>query len=433
MAEAAPVPPPAEPSTRGRAIAAVVCLVLAAVLTVPASFSYWGQRTINDGQRYVETVGPLVDSPEVQTAIATKVTDAIEQQVDVEALLTQAFSGVTQDRPRISLLIGPLAGAVNGLIETQVQNFIASNAFRELWLAANTRAQEALVRLLNGDDSGAVSVQGGEVVLDLSTVIDQVKQQLVDRGLTFVQHAPALPAADQQIVLLESSQLKQVRTIYAFSNPVAKWLILVVALLYLAGLLLSRRRPRTTVVIGILLAANALLVALFLSIGRQLFINQLSGTVFGPASRVFYDTLLSYLERGQHVMLWLGLLLIVVGWFAGQTKTGVAARTTTTNGLESVGAALADTPVAGTGRWTLANAVWLRIVVGVLGVIVLLWGLDVSVSRLFWSAVLMAVLLAVIQVLVGTGRSAGSPDDPGDAAPTEPPPDTVPLPTSGQA
>src|SRR6476469_279540 len=225
MAEAAPVPPPAEPSTRGRAIAAVVCLVLAAVLTVPASFSYWGQRTINDGQRYVETVGPLVDSPEVQTAIATKVTDAIEQQVDVEALLTQAFSGVTQDRPRISLLIGPLAGAVNGLIETQVQNFIASNAFRELWLAANTRAQEALVRLLNGDDSGAVSVQGGEVVLDLSTVIDQVKQQLVDRGLTFVQHAPALPAADQQIVLLESSQLKQVRTIYAFSNPVAKWLI----------------------------------------------------------------------------------------------------------------------------------------------------------------------------------------------------------------
>jgi len=433
MAEAAPVPPPAEPSTRGRAIAAVVCLVLAAVLTVPASFSYWGQRTINDGQRYVETVGPLVDSPEVQTAIATKVTDAIEQQVDVEALLTQAFSGVTQDRPRISLLIGPLAGAVNGLIETQVQNFIASNAFRELWLAANTRAQEALVRLLNGDDSGAVSVQGGEVVLDLSTVIDQVKQQLVDRGLTFVQHAPALPAADQQIVLLESSQLKQVRTIYAFSNPVAKWLILVVALLYLAGLLLSRRRPRTTLVIGILLAANALLVALFLSIGRQLFINQLSGTVFGPASRVFYDTLLSYLERGQHVMLWLGLLLIVVGWFAGQTKTGVAARTTTTNGLESVGAALADTPVAGTGRWTLANAVWLRIVVGVLGVIVLLWGLDVSVSRLFWSAVLMAVLLAVIQVLVGTGRSAGSPDDPGDAAPTEPPPDTVPLPTSGQA
>ncbi len=156
-------------------------------------------------------------------------------------------------------------------------------------------------------------MQGGEVVLDLSTVVDQVKQLLVDRGLTFVQNAPPIPAADQQIVLLESHQLKQVRTIYAFTNPVAKWLLPVVALLYLGGLLLSRRRPRTTVVIGVLLAANALLVALVLSIGRQLFINQLSGTVFGPASTVFYDTLLSYLERGQRVMLWLGLILVLIG------------------------------------------------------------------------------------------------------------------------
>jgi hypothetical protein len=426
MAEAAPVPP-AAPSTRGRAIAAVVCLVLAAVLTVPSAFAYWGQRTINDGQRYVATVGPLVDSPEVQTAIATKVTDAIEEQVDVEALLNQAFAGVSQDRPRLKLLIGPLAGAVNGLIQTQVQNFVASDAFHDLWLAANTRAQERLVQLLKGDTSGAVQVQGGEVVLDLSVVVDQVKQLLVDRGLTFVQNAPPIPAADQQIVLLQSDQLQQVRTIYAFTNPVAKWLFPLVGLLYLAGLLLSRRKPRTTVIIGVVVAANALLVALMLSIGRQLFVNQLAGTVFGPASRVFYDTLLSYLERGQQVMLWLGLILVVVGLFSGGTKLGTAVRTTTTRSLESVGGSLADTSVAGTGRWTLANALWLRIVAGVVGVVVLLWGNNASVSRLFWSVVVVVVLLAVIQVLVGTGRAAGGHSD------HDGEPDTVPLPTGGGA
>src|SRR5689334_22326185 len=118
MAEAA-APPPVERPTRGRSIAAIVCLVLAALLTVPAGVAYWGQRTINDGQRYVATVGPLVDSPEVQAAITTKVTDAIQSQVDVQALLNEAFAGVIQDRPRLQLLIGPLAGAVNGLIETQ--------------------------------------------------------------------------------------------------------------------------------------------------------------------------------------------------------------------------------------------------------------------------------------------------------------------------
>lgn len=434
MTEAAPAQPPAASSTRGRSISAAICIVLAAVLTVPSAIAYWGQRTINDGTRYVNTVGPLVDSPEVQTAIATKVTDAIQEQVDVPGLLDQAFAGVTQDRPRLKLLIGPFAGAINGLIQTQVQNFVASDAFHDLWLQANARAQQRLEALLKGDDSGALQVQGGQVVLDLSVVVDQVKALLVQRGLTFVQNAPDIPAADQQIVLLQSDQLKQVRTIYAFSNPVAKWLLPLVALLYLVALLLSRRKPRMTVIIGAVLAANALVVALALSIGRQLFVNQLSGTVFGPASRIFYDQLLSYLERGQRVMLWLGLLLILVGIFSGGTKFGLAVRSTTTRTLESVGAPLANTGAVGAGRWIAANAFWLRIVSAVLGLIVLLWGNDVSVSRLFWSAVLVGVLLAAIQVFIGTGHAAPGDTGPsGDDETPDEPQDTVPLPASGNA
>lgn len=433
MAEAA-APPTVDRPSRGRSIAAVVCLVLAALLTVPAGVAYWGQRTINDGQRYVATVGPLVDSPEVQAAITTKVTDAIQSQVDVEALLNKAFAGVIQDRPRLQLLIGPLAGAVNGLIETQVRAFIASDAFRQFWIAANTRVQQRLIQLLKGDSSGAVSVQGGQVVLDVSDVIDQVRQQLVDRGLTFVDKAPQLPDQNRQIVLLDSPQLKQVRTIYAFSNPVARWLLPLVGLLYLAALLLSRRRARTTVIIGILFAANALLLALLLAIGRQLFIDQLSGTTFGPASRAFFDQLLSYLERSQRVLLWLGLLLVVVGWFAGGTRSALAVRSTTSRTLESAGSPLGDTSAAPAGRWVLANATWLRIAAAVVGVIVLLWGNEASPTRLFWSVVVVLVLLAVIQVLVGIGRSAATPG--GETPPVDGPGDnehTLPLPRGGTA
>ena len=48
--------------------------------------------------------------------------------------------------------------------------------------------------------------------------------------------------------------------------------------------------------------------------------STISRTVFGPASRVFYDTLLAYLERGQDVLLGLGLVLVVAGCFAGENK-----------------------------------------------------------------------------------------------------------------
>jgi hypothetical protein len=130
---------------------------------------------------------------------------------------------------------------------------------------------------------------------------------------------------------------------------------------------------------------------------------------------VFYDTLGAYLERGWHVLSWLGLILVVVGWFTGSNASGSAVRTTLSGGLESVGAQLADGPLGGAGRWVAANARWLRVVVGVVGVVGLLWGNDVSVSRLGWSLLGVVVLLAVVQVLVGAGHradqgpSAGAP------------------------
>jgi hypothetical protein len=121
---------------------------------------------------------------------------------------------------------------------------------------------------------------------------------------------------------------------------------------------------------------------------------------------VFYDTLLGYLERGWQVFLWMGVILVVVGWFAGSNASGTAVRSTLAGGLESAGARLADGPIGGAGQWVAPNARWLRVAVSVLGAVVLLWGNDVSLPRLFWSLALVVVLLGVVQVLVGAGRGA---------------------------
>ena len=397
-AEAAP------PPSRGRSVAAVICLVLAALLTTPAAVAYWGQRTLNDGERYVATVGPLVNSPEVQDVIATRVTEAIQQQVDIEAILNNVFAGVITDAPRLQQLVGPLSAAINGLVEREVRAFIASDEFADFWVRVNARAQQALQRILTGDDSGAVSLQGNQVVLDVDEVIDRVKERLVARGLTIVENVP-IPETDRQIVLMDAPQLRQMRTIYAFGNPVAKWLLPLVGVLYLATFLLARRRPRMAVWIGAVIAANAVLLAVVLSIGQQLFVNALSGSTFGPASRVFYETLLSYLERGQEVVLWLGVIVVVAGLFAGANKYGAAVRRTLSGGLENVGSSIGGSGVTPAGRWVETNVAWLRVVVIALGIVVLLWGNNASTDRLWWSLALVLVLLAALQVLVGAGRS----------------------------
>jgi hypothetical protein len=409
-----------ERPSRARSVVAIICVVLAGVLTTPAAIAYWGQRTLNDADRYVATVEPLVKSPEVQDVIATKVTDAIEQQVDVEGTLREVFAGVITNRPRLEQLVGPLAAAIDGLIDRQVRAFVASDEFADLWTRANTRALQALQRVLKGENSGAVSLQGNDVVLNVDEVIDQVKQRLVDRGLTILDKAP-IPETDRQIVLLEAPQVKQARTIYAFGNPVARWLLPIVGLLYLIAFVLARRRPRMTVLIGGLLVANALVVALALAVGRQLFINQLAGTDFAPASRAFFDTLLAYLQRGQQVLLWLGLVLVVAGWFAGANKYGTAVRSTVASGLAATGSQVAEERVSTAGRWVADNLAWLRVAAVALGAVVLLWGNDVSLSRMWWSLALVLVLLCVFQVLIGASRRAetGGHAPPSEAIPQE--------------
>jgi hypothetical protein len=120
----------------------------------------------------------------------------------------------------------------------------------------------------------------------------------------------------------------------------------------------------------------------------------------------------------------LGVILVVVGWFAGSNTSGTAVRSTLAGGLETAGARLAGGPVGGAGRWVAANARWLRAAVGVLGAVVLLWGNDVSPTRLFWSLLLVVVLLGVVQVLVGAGRGTGAAS-PALAAATSSTQDTV--------
>lgn len=390
-------------SGRVRSISALLLLVVAIVLTTPASVAYWGHRTITDAQRYLATIGPLGSDPAVHEAIITKVVSVLESQVDVAAIVDDVFAGIITDDARRARLAGAIAGGLTGLVEREVREFVTSDQFADVWTTVNATAQQGLIRLLEGNNSGPVSLQGDQVVLDVSDVIDLVKARLVQRGVTILQNVP-IPAIETQIVLLDAPQLRQARTIYAFANPVAPWLLVGVAALYLAGFLLARRRARAGVVIGVGLLVNALLLSFVLTVGRQLFINELATTDFAGASAVFFDTLATYLERGWQVLALLGLVLIVGSWFAGRTAPAVATRELVGTGLERAGGSDAMRPVSGVGAWVGANVRWLRVVAVAIGVVILSWGNEATIARLGWALAATVALLVGLQILVGAGK-----------------------------
>ena len=397
-----------EAPSRAGPVTAVVCVVLAAILTTPSVVAYWGQRTLNDTQRYVETVEPLVSEPAVQDVIATEVTDVLERQVDIEATLKDVFSDVVTDQPKLERLIPPLAAAINGLIDREVRAFIASDEFADIWVRVNARAQQALHRILEGGSSEVVQLRGDEIVLDLDEVITRVQARLVDRGLTIADRVP-IPETDRQVVIAEAPQVRKARTIYAFTNPVSQWLLPAVGVLYLLAFVLARRRPRMGMVIGVLLALNALFLALLLSVGRQLFIDEAAGTQFAPATPDLFDALFAFLERAQGVLLALGVVLAVLGWFASSTRSARAVRSPVAGGLERAGAEVSEQHVSQAGRWVEANVRWLQAGAGAIGFVILFWGSDVTMSRLWWSLAVVLLLLVLLRVLVGAGHPPAAP------------------------
>ena len=246
MTETAATPTTAKRRIGVRSIAAVLALILGLGLLPLGTVTYWGHRTVTDTERYLETMQPLAYDEDVQDSLSVFITDKIEEQIDPEALVNQVFAGLIEEYPSLKALVPIVAGAIDSLIAQVVDRLVRSDQFKQLWDLANTAAQKSLMAILEGRDDGPVSLQGDEVVLDISVLVDQVKQGLVDRGFAAAANIN-VPEADRQIVLLEAPQLAQIRTIYSFTSPVAAGLVYIAILLLVLAVVLTRQDRKSVV------------------------------------------------------------------------------------------------------------------------------------------------------------------------------------------
>lgn len=315
------------PGPRARPVLAVVCLALAALLLTPAAVGYWAQDMVNDPVRYVQTVAPLARSPVVQDVITTAVTDALDKSVDIEAILTGIVGGVVTDPVRRQRVLEPILATIRATVDREVRALVASDRFAAAWDRLNASAQRNLLRLLAGDGSGPIAVQGQQLILDLEEVVRTVREQLVARGIPFPQKA-LTPKADTQLILVSAPRVAQLRSLYAYGNPIARWLLPLVGALLVVAFALAGSRARMLLAIGVALIANAGLGAALVWVGRQVFVDELAGTAFAPAGRILYDTLVADLGAGQQLMLILGLGLalsaVLTGRLAGRTRLTTA-------------------------------------------------------------------------------------------------------------
>lgn len=378
-----------------RSIASLVLFVLATVLCANALVAHWGHRTVIDSQRYIDTVGPLIEQPAVQEALAVSVTDAVVAKIDTQAQVTSLLGNLNVPSGLSTLLSAPIATGINGLIGDLVTKFIASDQFATVWIALNTAAQRSIVAILEGGNEGPIRIQGDQVVLDVSAALAAIQQHLVDAGITAAANI-TIPDNERQVELATVNGLDQIRFIYALTSPILEWFPVIVAAMFALSIALARRRARTVVATGIALVGSALLVALVLAVGEEKFVNQLADTVFGPASEVFWNTLLNYLILGTRAILWLGIIVIIAGWFGGRTAIARRLRGQVVKGLDELGDRM--TGMTGfrstVGRYADEIRWAVYIVVG----LILIFSDLASPSTVFWCAALAAGLITAVQL-----------------------------------
>lgn len=312
-------------STRLKSLAALIIFVLAVLGTPIAVIGHWGHRTVVDQPTYLEIVSPLATNPEVQQAVADVVTDSITAQVDTKSAVDSFLERLLPDSPISDVLSNPITAGINNLVEQLVLQFLQSELFAEVWIDVNTGIQDSLVRVLEGDTGGVVFIENDQLVLDVSTLVIKIQERLVDRGYGIAANIQVEPGT-RTIVIADTPGISQIQFIYSLLNPLFVWALAFLAIAYGATVLLARNRPRQTMFVGGAILAWGIALRFALNQGQTGFENALAATPLAAASNAFWTTLFANLTAGVATLMVLGVILLLVGFFAGRTRFALGVR-----------------------------------------------------------------------------------------------------------
>jgi hypothetical protein len=386
--------------------ASVVLLVLAAVVLVLATVTGFARNEVLNTDRFVETMEPLYHDDEVRAAIAARVSNAVDEALDVDALVAEAIDAVqTRGGPEVlDRLAVPLASGIDSFIDKQVTAVVHSDQFTELWSQATRGAHTALVSLLRGESgSGVLELQGEDLVLDLGPVLEQVKQRMVDAGFALAERIPAMSVT---FTIASSEALPQLRTAAALLDAAA-WILPIAGLALLAaGVALAPDRRRGLLIGALAVAVGMLLLSLGLEIGRSAYLAGLGDAVQSPAAAGnVYDAVTRFLGDAAQTVTVLALIVALACWLLGPGTAARASRRLGATGRDAAARGLAGAGVSfgAAGAFVHRYRRGIEVALVAAGLLwIVLWRYP-GVSGVLTVALVVAVLILVVELI---GRAA---------------------------
>jgi hypothetical protein len=307
--------PRAEPS-RGRRRIAIALILIASLLTFLAVFAVWANRQLLNTDNWAETSSELLEDEAIRSQVSVFLVNQVYANVDVQSDLERVFARVLQTE-RAEALAGPAASGLRGLAEDGANRLLQRPVPQRLWEQANRRAQARLLQIVEGGGD-AVSTSGGEVTLDLKSLLSQTQSNLGVGGRV----EGKLPSDASQIVLLQSDQLKAAQDAVWLLKTLAIVLVVLALALFTLAVYLTRgwrREALRACGIGLLFAGAAALVARGLA--GDAVVDALATTEsVRPAAQAAWSIGTSLLVQAATATIIYGVVIVIGAWLAGQTS-----------------------------------------------------------------------------------------------------------------
>ncbi|WP_121709747.1 hypothetical protein [Streptomyces sp. E5N91] len=278
-------------SPRLRSALSAALIVLASLLAPCATLAGWAMHGPADTGRYVASMAPLADDPDVRDAAADT--------------LGAGFAGLVDE-----VAAGPVDGSVRLFVRDAARSFTRTEAFHEGWDTANRTVHAAVLRALR--DDGAA---GHAITVDLAPVTERVRDRLAEDHVPFARRIPVRHTA---VTVLPARQADRLREGYHVLDVAAFWLPLAAVVFAVTAIAVAARRRRAVTAAGIGTALGGALLALAVLAGRRLTVAELPGPVDGPAAGAVYDALTETLRTASWLLVALGLAVALVSWLTGR-------------------------------------------------------------------------------------------------------------------
>lgn len=301
----------------GRRRTVRVLIVLGSVLAFLSVFAIWVERQALNTADWVDTSDRLIANSTIRAAVGEYLVDQLYANVDVKKELKAILPGDTKQ------LAGPVSGGLRQVAGDGAERLLETSTAQSLWRDANRAAHEQFLAVLENKKE-AVSTEGGDVTLQLGTLITNLADQI---GIG-TELAEKLPPDAGQVTILQSNNLKTAQDIAL----AVKGLALVLSLLTFLSLgfaiyLSAGSRWVTVLFCGVGLVAAGFAVIVARQVAGGIVVGELvRDESVRPAAEATWSIATSLMVSIATTVIVVGVLFGIAGWLASPTDVARASR-----------------------------------------------------------------------------------------------------------